>query len=178
MNIFVLHENPRIAAQYHCDKHVVKMILETAQMLGSAVIRHGAQPEQMPLTQSGKPYKGGYHYHPCTVWAGDTRDNFQWLCQLGFYLCAEYTKRYHKVHSCEPKITHLSKLSNLIPDGKLTEFAVAISEDSNCRLLPLFEQKSVVEKYRAYYNCDKSGFATWKTNTPSWYCGHKALKTA
>ena len=170
MNIFILDESPMIAASYHCDKHCVKMILETAQMLGSAVIRHGALPSQMPLTASGKPYRGGYHYHPCTVWCGDTRKNFLWLCELGISLCAEYTERYGKVHACEPKIMQLARLSNLIPMGELTDFAIAISDDSLCRSLPNFDSLSAVDKYREYYNHDKSRFANWRLNTaPNWY---------
>lgn len=59
MNIFVLDENPVIAARMHCDKHVPKLIVETAQMMASALRRHGATDEVMPIAQtSGKPYKG------------------------------------------------------------------------------------------------------------------------
>ena len=66
MNIFVLSDDPVQAAQEHCDKHCVKMVLELYQQLGSAMRRHGATDKDMPLTQSGKPLKGGYHNHPCT----------------------------------------------------------------------------------------------------------------
>ena len=59
MNIFVLDEDPRQASKYLDDVMIPKMCVETAQMLASAVIRHGAQPEDMPLTQKGTPYKGG-----------------------------------------------------------------------------------------------------------------------
>ena len=76
MNIFVLDRSARKAARMYCDKHVPKMCVEVAQMMASALRRHGATDEQMPLTKSGTPYKGGYAHHPCTVWAGDTRDNF------------------------------------------------------------------------------------------------------
>ena len=79
MNIFVLHENAFTSANMMCDKHIPKMVVETAQMMASALRRHGATDEQMPLTKSGTPYKGGYAHHPCTVWAGDSVGNFQWL---------------------------------------------------------------------------------------------------
>ena len=69
MNIFVLSEDPTEAARMMCDKHIPKMVVETMQMLGSAVIRHGAQPDDMPLTSKGTPLKGGYHFHPCSRWA-------------------------------------------------------------------------------------------------------------
>ena len=55
MNIFVLDDDPAIAAQMMCDKHIPKMIVETFQMLGSALRRHGATDEQMPLTSKGTP---------------------------------------------------------------------------------------------------------------------------
>ena len=55
MNIFVLDPDPVKAAEYYCDKHVPKMCVELYQQLGSAVIRHGATPDQMPLTSKGTP---------------------------------------------------------------------------------------------------------------------------
>ena len=81
MNIFILHFNPVIAARHYCDKHSPKMCVELLQQLGSAVIRHGATPDMMPLTKKGTPLKGGYHHHPCTVWCGDSRANFEWQNQ-------------------------------------------------------------------------------------------------
>ena len=82
MNIFVLDENPVTAAKYMDDVRLPKMCVESAQMMASALRRHGATDEQMPLTKAGKPYKGGYKHHPCTVWAGDNRANFQWLVAM------------------------------------------------------------------------------------------------
>ena len=76
MNIFVLDENPVKAAEAMDCVRVPKMVTESAQMMASALRRHGATDEQMPLTKSGTPYKGGYHHHPCTVWAGDSEANF------------------------------------------------------------------------------------------------------
>ncbi len=76
MNIFVLHENPILAATMIDDNRLPKMVTESAQMLASALIRHGATPDSMPLTKAGTPYKGGYPNHPCTVWAGDSLGNF------------------------------------------------------------------------------------------------------
>ena len=73
MNIFVLDEDPVIAAQMMCDKHIPKMIVETFQMLGSALRRHGATDEQMPLTSKGTPLIGGYKHHPATIWTGETK---------------------------------------------------------------------------------------------------------
>ena len=89
MNIFILDTDPTTAARMHCDKHVPKMCVEAAQMMASALRRHGATDEQMPLTKSGTPYKGGYAHHPCTVWVGDRRENFDWLANHAIELCRE-----------------------------------------------------------------------------------------
>ena len=173
MNIFVLDKNPEIAARMHCDKHVPKMCVEAAQMMASALRRHGATDEQMPLTKSGTPYKGGYHHHPCTVWAGDSEANFQLLARYGYWLFTEYTKRFGKTHACEGPIRFMGHLSIMIPTGELTPFAIAIADHMECRKLPDFDNMSAVEKYRAYYNHDKRYFAKWEKGTPApdWWQG-------
>ena len=68
MNIFHLHKVPKVCAEYHCDKHVVKMILETAQMLSTAYQRHCGLDECL--------YKPAYPKHPMTIWVGDSIENF------------------------------------------------------------------------------------------------------
>ena len=173
MNIFVLDLDPAVAARMHCDKHVPKMCVEAAQMMASALRRHGATDEQMPLTKSGTPYKGGYHHHPCTVWAGDSEANFQWLARYGYWLFTEYTKRFGKTHACEGPIRFMGHLSIMIPTGELTPFAIAIADHMECRKLPDFDNMSAVEKYRAYYNHDKRYFAKWEKGTPApdWWQG-------
>jgi hypothetical protein len=94
MNIFVTSENPIESAHNLCDKHVPKLVVEDFQMLSCAVIRHNAPTEKLPLTKSGQPAKGGYHRHPCSIWAGDTRANFDWLCEHAKETCKEYTFRF------------------------------------------------------------------------------------
>jgi hypothetical protein len=163
MNIFVLDENPKTAAQYNCDKHVVKMIVELYQQLGSAVIRSGATPELMPLTSKNTPLKGGYHNHPCTRWCGDSRDNYEWAVEHALELCLEYTKRYGKIHSCEAGIIHLAKMSELIPEGSLTPFALAMPDE--------YKSEDAINSYRTYYLNDKKAFAKWEksNNVPFWW---------
>ena len=96
MNIFVLDSHPVTAAQMQCDKHVVKMCTESAQMLASALHRYGIDEALLPLTKAGTPYKSTHPHHPCTRWAGDTSTNFDWLCMHGLALCDEYYFRYQK----------------------------------------------------------------------------------
>ena len=162
MNIFVLDNCPIKSAQQNCDKHVVKMVLELFQQMGSAVIRHGATPEEMPLTSKGTPLKGGYHNHPCTRWCGDSRENFTWASLHALELCHEYTRRYGKTHGCQKGIEHLCAMDSLVPDGELTPFAQAMPDE--------YRNPDAVTAYRTYYKNDKKEFATWKMgNVPDWW---------
>jgi len=159
MNIFVLDLDPTTAAQMHCDKHVPKMCVEAAQMMASALRRHGATDEQMPLTKSGTPYKGGYAHHPCTVWAGDSRDNFMWLADHAVDLCNEYFQRFGKVHACHYPIVvmrDMNIIDKVIPKGKLTPFAQAMPDE--------YRDDDAVKAYQAYYLFFL--FAQWAQGTP------------
>ena len=86
MNIFFLDFNTQKCAQYHCDKHVVKMILETAQLLCGV---HHMIPQVTPQV----PYKLSHKNHPCAIWTRDSLSNYLYLCDLGLELCKEYTYR-------------------------------------------------------------------------------------
>lgn len=104
MNIFFLHIKPKKCARMHVDKHVVKMPLETCQML--CTVWHVLDPEHIFYTPR---YKSTHVNHPCTIWARRTQDNYRWLCRLGLELCKEYTYRYGKVHACESYIREMYK---------------------------------------------------------------------
>ena len=101
MNIFKLDTTPQLCAQTHCDKHVSKMILESAQMLCTSLWTNG----------QSAPYKPVHAKHPCTLWAGETRDNYFWLWKLGIALCDEYTYRYGRVHACENVLYGINSIS-------------------------------------------------------------------
>ena len=90
MNIFHLDKDPNNCAKYHCDKHVVKMILETAQMLSTAYQRHFGINDRL--------YKVAYPKHPMTIWVGDSKENFVWTMNLMKCLLYQYTLRYNKEH--------------------------------------------------------------------------------
>ena len=184
MNIFVLDKNPEIAARMHCDKHIPKMCVEAAQMMASALRRHGATDEQMPLTKSGTPYKGGYKHHPCTVWAGNSRDNFEWLSNHASALCFEYLSRFGKVHACEKPIQQMQKMYQMIPSTTdcnsyigLTPFALAMPDEfrpigfSDGVLYMEACGTRAVQAYRDYYHSKQ--FAKWEKGTPapSWWQG-------
>ena len=152
MNIFVLDRDPAIAAAMMCDKHVVKMIVETAQML--CTIAHN-------MGYEGAPYRSTHKNHPCTVWAAKTSSNWSWLLRHGFALCDEYTKRYGKNHKSKKVIEWCSQMPTRPKPGPLTPFAQAMPEQ--------YRNECVVTAYRDYYVGDKSSFATWKTQTPNWW---------
>ena len=99
MNIFYLDKNPKIAAQMHCDKHVVKMVLEYAQILSTA---HRVIDGDEVADREGL-YKIAHKNHPSTAWARAGRGNYNWLSDLWGYLGNEYTHRYGKVHKAATK---------------------------------------------------------------------------
>ena len=107
MNIFYLDEDPRVAVSYFYNKHVVKMILESAQMLCTA--HHCIMGEDADV-----PYKMAHVNHPSTVWARRSANNYAWLYDHFVALSKEYTKRYGKVHlsytKCKDKV-------NILPGG-------------------------------------------------------------
>jgi len=151
MNIFVLDYNPQVAAEYHCDKHVVKMILETAQILSTINHKHGVDA----------PYKATHANHPCTLWAGKTTGNYTWLVTLGFALCEEYTFRYNKIHKCATVLAALAFPPDDLPVADITPFAQAMPDD--CK------NQDAVTAYREYYIKYKQNLASWKNRpAPAW----------
>ena len=104
MNIFVTDPSPVKSAQCLPDKHVVKMPLESCQMLSIvASDKWGHGFGTLPKLD-GTPYKtekGAFRNHPCTIWANETIANARWLIRHGLALCEEYSNRYAKIHSCQ-----------------------------------------------------------------------------
>ena len=96
MNIFYLHNDPQVCAAYHCDKHVVKMILEYAQLLSTA-------HHELDGVPSIECYKKTHVNHPSAVWARQSKRHYRWLYRLLSHTCREYTKRYRKIHATERK---------------------------------------------------------------------------
>ena len=153
MNIFILDYDVKKCAEYHVDKHVVKMILETAQLLCGV---HW-------VTGGNAPYKLSHKNHPCAIWVRQCIENYIWLCDLGLSLCEEYTYRYGKRHKSQDVIEWcLVNKPNIIENGDVTPFALAMPDE--CKV------GSPIESYRQYYMSEKRGFATWKNReNPKWY---------
>ena len=114
MNIFVTHPSPIQSARNLPDKHIVKMPLETCQML--AIIYSDWYFGVGKLYKAdGTPYRtahGAFRNHPCTQWAAKNPYNLAWLIRHGYALCAEYTARYDKVHTCLDVISQSERIYN------------------------------------------------------------------
>lgn len=154
MNIFFLDNNPKQCAIYHNNKHCIKQLLESSQLLCG--VHH------VVGTQTDIPYKLSHKNHPCAIWARESLSNYLYLCELGLELCNEYTYRYGKRHkSLEVIMWCISNRPN-IPDIGFTEPARAMPDE--------YKVKSVVQSYRNYYIGAKSGFANWKNReVPFWF---------
>ena len=102
MNIFVTDPSPIQSARNLPDKHIVKMPLETCQML-AIIYSDWYYGVGKLYKQDGTPYRtahGAFRNHPCTQWAAANQYNLAWLIRHGYALCSEYHARYGKVHTC------------------------------------------------------------------------------
>jgi hypothetical protein len=156
MNIFVLDRDPTLAAQFHCDKHVVKMVLESAQMLSAThTLLDGPQEGLYKLTHAN---------HPCTKWVRESNNNYNWMYCLFDALCKEYTFRYNKIHLCQTKfLNRFMELPRNIPVGYKTLQPMAMPVE--------FQTQDIVQSYRNYYKGAKADIAKWNKNreAPEWW---------
>jgi hypothetical protein len=152
MNIFYLDKNTTKCAQYHNDKHVVKMILETAQLLCGA---HWA-------TGGEAPYKLSHKNHPSAIWTRSDIHNYLWLCDLGIDLCGEYNHRYGKMHKSYDIILWCLENRPKIPNVGFTDPPLAMPDE--------YKESCHIQSYRNYYMGDKRDFCNWKyRDTPNWF---------
>ncbi len=181
MNIFFLSTNPKLAALDHCDQHVVKMVLETTQMLCTAhrILDGDVAADAMGL------YRTAYANHPMTKWVRENQFNYSWAYSLLTELCDEYTYRYDKVHATESKglLDALQKVPENICNGAETGRTIPpmcmpdkykFVQMAYCR--GSFHGRSrttftdVVDAYRRYYVGEKKEFARWtKRSAPKWW---------
>lgn len=152
MNIFVLDSSPEMAAAYHCDKHVIKMTLESAQILCTVMRHYGFDA----------PYKETHKNHPCTIWAMQSSANFLWLWRLMKALNDEYMLRYGK---SEPHLAWAKIRNNPIPMKAIpypskvqTKFAQAMPAE--------YKDPDPVKAYRAYYLGSKVNLLQYTRRRP------------
>ena len=181
MNIFILDNDPVTAAQLQCDKHVVKMIVESAQMLSTAHRMLDGVVQTRP-SKSGKRqvkywvhpdkhmeislYAAVHTGHPCTVWSMISNNNYNWHYVHFVALCEEYKYRYGKIHMTDIRLRHvLESPPKNIPVGPLTKQPLAMKSNPEC----MFDD--VVKSYRSFYQTKQERFkmAWTKRNIPEWF---------
>jgi hypothetical protein len=149
MNIFVLDVNPKLAAQYHCDKHVVKMVLEQTQIMCTVLNDLGIST----------PYSSTHRNHPCVKWGRESLSNYLWLRELTLELHKEFQYRYGKTHK-SGLVAESLPIPN-IKDFGLLPFAQAMPEE--------YKDKNFVTAYRNYYKFGKTDLLKYtKRNIPNW----------
>ena len=177
MNIFYLNEDPRIAAEEHCDKHVCKMTIEYCQLLSTA---HRALDgaEYYDKTKNGRKIKrwllpdereaglmlGIMLNHPSTIWTRQCAENYDYLLELWISLCYEFEYRYGKKHATLDRLKYLTnRPKNITINNSMTEMPQCMPD--YCKV-----QNNPIQAYKSYYINEKKRFATWKKRQiPSWY---------
>jgi hypothetical protein len=175
MNIFYLHNDPKTCAEYHVDKHCVKMILEYAQLLSTAH-RVLDGNESTVLSASGRKkkvwalrdsrdsvlYSATHINHPSAIWVRQSDKNYDWLYSLFQALMDEYTHRYGKTHACARLELELAKTPTNIPRKNFTEPTPAMPDEYKVA-------GDSIQSYKNYYLGDKRRMFSWKNRSvPSW----------
>ena len=164
MNIFYLDRDPKAAAEMHCDKHVLKMILESAQMLSSAhrFFDGDGYADKVGL------YKMSHKNHPSTIWVRSSDEHYKWLYNLMLSQMEEYTYRYDKHHATERLIEPLRPLPFFIKRNGFVDPPMCMPD--YCK------SDDTVSSYQNYYIVEKSDFATWKRRAqPEWFNAERGL---
>ena len=152
MNIFILDTNPYKSVIYHTDKHIVKMPIESTQILCTVLHMHGVVPNWA--------YRPTHQSHPCVVWANESLTNWLWLQHYTHLLGEEYTYRYGNKHRSVDIAMQLSKPP--LSDKGLTPFAKCVPDE--------FKSLSVVEAYRQYFIHYKNHIKQYtKRDIPEWW---------
>ena len=179
MNIFYLHNNPEECAKLHNNKHVVKMILEYAQLLSTAhrfldgiqivgLSKSGRKQTRYELsdTRDGILYRSTHINHPSAIWVRKSPENYLWLANMLIALCEEYTYRYSKTHKVERDGLCYVLLKNIpknIGNEGWSEPTPAMPDEFKV-------PGDSIQAYINYYVGAKKHLANWKKRTiPSWY---------
>ena len=179
MNIFYIHADPATCAQQHVDKHVVKMILEYAQLLSTAHrVLDGNQ--SVGLSKTGRKqtryvlsddrdsvlYSATHLNHPSAKWARHSACNYRWLFKLWIELMREYNYRYGKIHASACLIPFLKEPPKNIQENGFSAPWRAMPEEYK---FDRSEPDYTVKSYRAYYLGAKTQMLKWKNReTPEW----------
>ena len=189
MNIFYLDPDAQTCAEMHISKHVVKMIIEYAQLMSTAH-RIIDGEEYTDLTANGRRIKrwrlndereqqlmkASHINHPSAVWCRANLTNYNWLYRMWYHLCNEYTYRYGKTHACARLKDVLRfpptkiKLGEFFPPTPAMPPEVKVLAEN-----PHPGRKyDSLKSYHNYYINNKKHFASWQgkinsRNTPEWF---------
>jgi hypothetical protein len=153
MNIFILDRCPAKAARMLCNKHVVKMITESGQLLCNKFWECGIEAY----------YSKNHYNYPVSLWTRQSSANFLWLLEHAKVMCEEYTNRYHRRHKVQDIIewceSNFSRLT--FKQSELTPFTLAMPDK--------YKQEDAVLAYRDFYVAEKAYFAKWFGPKPEWW---------
>jgi len=189
MNLFLIDLLIESSVKSLCDKHVVKMILETAQVLWCAWHFHTDKNvlDRVESHYNIKPYKKTHTNHPISIWIREHVNHYEYTVRYGLLLCHEYTRRYGKIHKTQQ---HLEILFHMgfptiegVPPPKKPKKTIKATHNipGDLTYFPMcFDEKYVVrddlgnvlgvESYRNYYQSKSDNFKmVWKTETPNWF---------
>lgn len=156
MNIFYFSDNAWMCASQHADKHVVKMILEYAQLLSTA--HHILDPD----TDHSKIYKRTHINHPCAVWVRQSSKHYRYVFDLLKACLFEYERRYGKIHKTKSLINYLSGVPNNLKDNGWVDPPQCMPDK--------YKQDDTILAYQSYFNGEKQHIAKWKLDdVPYWY---------
>jgi len=173
MNVFCIEHTPRLAAKHLNDRHCVKMIAESAQLLANCYSVAQLASADCPRTQTGTIRKHSHYNHPSSLWVRRSLGNARWLITHAEELCLEKLRRWPEndphastmfIQWCAATITNLDW-----PIIEQQPFVGVFPVDAQCRKVKDFAQLSVVEQYRWYYRLDKHHIAQWRLHKPAWY---------
>jgi hypothetical protein len=178
MNVFYLDSDPKKAAQYHCDKHCVKMIVEYAQLLSTShrvldgtlyydKTKNGSKIKRWRLDNTMKEhklYKASHVNHPSNIWTRSSSKHYEWLYECFIELSIEFMRRYKKEHASFDKLYKILEEPPInIKDNGFVEPPPAMPD--YCKI-----KDDSVASYKKYYAMEKH-FARWEKlkNTPEWF---------
>ena len=176
MNIFYLHQNPQINAEYHVDKHIVKMCIEYAQLLSTAhrlldgdiytgKTKNNRNIKRWNLADHRENllYKASHVNHPSNIWARQSTENYKYLFLIYISCLKEYTHRYGKIHGSQ-------KLEYVLSTPPKNIKSIGFSPIPQCMPEYCKITNDSISAYRKYYISEKNTFAYWTNRTkPDWY---------
>jgi hypothetical protein len=172
MNIFFLHKHPRRCARWHCDKHVVKMIVETCQLLYTChwmVDTPDFHTAPFRIGTDVRGYKKTHWNHPCSKWVRQSLEHYLWLAQLGRELLREYKHRFastNKIHACTPHIEWLSQHPPALTSKGWTPPPMAMPDE--------YKTNDVSSAYKKYYLGEKREILHYtRRHVPHWQVGDR-----